>query len=97
MSSNRSISIDSKPDPKVFIYDHIVDENESQESVFENVAKPIVDYCLEGYNGTIFAYGQTGSGKTYTIQGPNVEDVESGAESEESVGIMPRAFAYIFS
>lgn len=97
VSSNRSISIDSKPDPKVFVYDHIVDENESQESVFENVAKPIVDYWLEGYNGTIFAYGQTGSGKTYTIQGPNVEDIESGNEFEESVGIMPRAFAYIFS
>ena len=95
--NSRSISIDSKPDPKTFIYDHIVDENESQESVFENVAKPIVDYWLEGYNGTIFAYGQTGSGKTYTIQGPDIEDIESGAESEESVGIMPRAFAYIFS
>lgn len=51
---------------------------------------------MEGYNGTIFAYGQTGSGKTYTIQGPDIEDVESGIESEENLGIMPRAFDYIF-
>ena len=28
------------------------------------MAKPVIDNCLEGYNGTIFAYGQTGSGKT---------------------------------
>ena len=34
------------------------------------MCKKICDYCLEGYNGTIFAYGQTGSGKTYTLFGP---------------------------
>jgi hypothetical protein len=51
---------------------------------------------MEGYNGTIFAYGQTGSGKTYTIQGPNYEDIENGTEGEEKIGIMPRAFEYIF-
>jgi len=52
---------------------------------------------MEGYNGTIFAYGQTGSGKTYTIQGPNFEDIENGTDSEENIGIMPRAFEYIFN
>ena len=40
-----------------------------QESMFEKVAKDVVDSAFEGYNGTIFAYGQTGSGKTFTITG----------------------------
>ena len=33
-----------------------------QETVFNEVAKDVVDGCFEGYNGTIFAYCQTGSG-----------------------------------
>jgi len=35
--------------------------------MFNIIAKPIADGCLEGYNGSIFAYGQTGAGKTFTI------------------------------
>lgn len=92
-----SVTIDSKPEPKIFNYDYVVSEEETQESVFTNVAKPIADYWMEGYNGTIFAYGQTGSGKTYTIQGPDYEDIENGIENEETIGIMPRSFVYIFN
>ncbi len=59
---------------------------------------PIVNSCLDGYNGTIFAYGQTGSGKTHTIQGPidyeNVTDLSK--EELENRGIMPWAFEYLF-
>ena len=33
------------------------------------MAKPVIQNCLDGYNGTIFAYGQTGSGKTFTMSG----------------------------
>ena len=60
-----------------------------QSTIFETIAKDVVDSALEGYNGTIFAYGQTGSGKTYTITG--------GAEHYEDRGIIPRTLAYIFS
>jgi len=42
-------------------------------TIFNHIAKPIADSCLQGYNGTIFAYGQTGAGKTYTIQGPGLQ------------------------
>ena len=51
-------------------YDYIAGENSTQNEIFENCAKKICDYSLEGYNGTIFAYGQTGSGKTHTLFGP---------------------------
>ena len=51
-------------------YDYIAGENSTQNEIFENSAKKICDYSLEGYNGTIFAYGQTGSGKTHTLFGP---------------------------
>ena len=59
-----------------------------QETVFNEVAKDVIDGCFEGYNGTIFAYGQTGSGKTFTITG--------GAERYADRGIIPRTLSYIF-
>jgi hypothetical protein len=62
--------------------------------MFENVALPVTECFLEGYNCTIFAYGQTAAGKTFTIQGPDTDqdDVEF-----ESRGLMQRSFEYIFS
>lgn len=54
-------------DNREFIFDYVAIPQVSQQDVFEKVARPITDSCLQGYNGTIFAYGQTGSGKTFTI------------------------------
>ena len=54
---------------ETFSFDFVGGEDVQQEEIFVKVGKPIVDQCLQGYNGSIFAYGQTGSGKTYTIQG----------------------------
>lgn len=56
--------------------------------MFENIAKPVIDNGLDGYNGTIFAYGQTGSGKTYTM---------SGGDKWEERGIIPRTLEYLFA
>jgi hypothetical protein len=52
------------------------------------VAKPLVDHVLEGYNSTCFAYGQTGSGKTYCIFGP--------PDDKDKRGIVPRCMEYVF-
>ncbi|BGP26707.1 kinesin family member 11 [Rhodotorula toruloides] len=40
-----------------------------QGMLYTDVAKPILQQVLQGYNCTIFAYGQTGTGKTYTMEG----------------------------
>ena len=79
---------------KSFQFDAFFDEHTSQETVYEEVARPIIDGVLDGYNGTLFAYGQTGTGKTYTMMGdeeggggggggevdPNLVRVERNAE-----------------
>ena len=70
-----------------FSFHSIYHQNASQEEIFEGVAKPVIDNCLDGYNGTIFAYGQTGSGKTFTM---------SGGDLWEDRGIIPRVLSYIF-
>ena len=71
-----------------FQFNYILDMLTRQESVFEKVAKEVIDSAFEGYNGTIFAYGQTGSGKTFTMTG--------GAERYADRGIIPRSLSYIF-
>jgi len=37
--------------------------------VFEDIGKEILNHVYTGYDATIFAYGQTGSGKSFTIEG----------------------------
>lgn len=84
-------------DNKVFMYDYVADEKTTQESLFENVGKPIANSCINGYNGTIFAYGQTGSGKTFTIQGQGAEYISPESSSYPLRGILPRCFEFIFA
>lgn len=73
---------------KTFAFDAVYGQDSQQQSVYDESAFPLVESVLEGYNGTIFAYGQTGCGKTHTMMG--------SYESEETQGIIPKAFNHIF-
>ena len=73
---------------KTFSFDAVYGQDSLQQTVYDESAFPLVESVIEGYNGTIFAYGQTGWGKTHTMMG--------SYESEESHGIIPRAFSHIF-
>uniref|UniRef100_A0A8C5UQZ3 Centromere-associated protein E n=1 Tax=Microcebus murinus TaxID=30608 RepID=A0A8C5UQZ3_MICMU len=70
---------------KSFNFDRVFHSNETTKNVYEEIAAPIIDSAIQGYNGTIFAYGQTASGKTYTMMG-----------SEDYLGVIPRAIHDIF-
>lgn len=59
-----------------FTFDRVFDVNSNQKEVYMEAAKPIIDSVIDGFNGTVFAYGQTGSGKTFTMQGPDIENLE---------------------
>ncbi|XP_026165853.1 kinesin-like protein KIF15 isoform X2 [Mastacembelus armatus] len=92
VTSPNTVRLLSKPEPRTFTYDHVADMDTSQESVFNSVAKNIVESCMNGYNGTIFAYGQTGSGKTFTMLGPS----ELDNFTDDLRGVIPRSFEYLF-
>ncbi|XP_051123669.1 kinesin-like protein KIN-7N isoform X2 [Andrographis paniculata] len=68
-----------------FAFDHVFDQECSNETVYDRMIKGITDAAVEGFNGTAFAYGQTSSGKTFTMNG-----------SENNPGIIPRAVKDIF-
>lgn len=52
-----------------FVFDRLFDEDASQNDVYENTTRPLLDSILDGFNSTVFAYGATGCGKTHTILG----------------------------
>jgi len=79
--------VNNQMETRGFRFAHVFPVDATQEQVFEEVAAPVIDSCLAGYNGTIFAYGQTGSGKTYTM---------SGGDSWEERGLIPRVFTRLF-
>jgi kinesin family protein 3/17 len=74
--------------PKTFTYDCTYGPDSIQEQVYTDTGYPIVESCIQGYNGTIFAYGQTGTGKTFTMEGEETP--------HEKRGIIPRSFEQIF-
>ncbi|XP_071495658.1 uncharacterized protein [Diadema antillarum] len=45
----------------------------SQELIFGDLGRQLLDASFDGYNACLFAYGQTGSGKTYTMMGDETE------------------------
>ncbi len=73
---------------KNFTFDGVYDTKSTTENIYNEIAYPLVEGVLEGYNGTVFAYGQTGCGKSYTMQG--VKDPQTQR------GIIPRSFEHIF-
>ncbi|XP_076450542.1 osmotic avoidance abnormal protein 3-like isoform X2 [Babylonia areolata] len=79
---------DPKAPPKMFTFDGSYYTESTTETIYNDIAYPLVEGVTEGYNGTIFAYGQTGCGKSYTMQGVT--------EPATQRGIIPRAFDHIF-
>ncbi|KAL8622264.1 Kinesin-like protein kif3a [Nucella lapillus] len=83
-----TVTADSAEPPKTFTFDIAFGPDCKQLDVYNQVARPVVNCVVEGYNGTIFAYGQTGTGKTYTMEGVRA--------IPEKRGIIPNSFAHIF-
>ncbi|RZF32357.1 hypothetical protein LSTR_LSTR001821 [Laodelphax striatellus] len=79
---------DCSAPPKVFTFDGVYYINSTTEQIYNEIAYPLIEGVLEGYNSTVFAYGQTGCGKSFSMQG--VKDPASQR------GIIPRAFEHIF-
>lgn len=71
-----------------FTFDHVYDQDNTQEEVYQQSAKQVVLSCLQGYNAAIIAYGQTGTGKTYTMEGELQGPLR---------GIIPRTVEDIFT
>lgn len=85
---SRSLTLSSGKHNTSYVFDKVFSPDTTQIEVFQEIL-PFVQSALDGDSVCIFSYGQTGSGKTYTLEGDS--------SSEERMGIIPRAAAFVFS
>ncbi|KAJ9091447.1 hypothetical protein QFC19_009087 [Naganishia cerealis] len=69
-----------------YAFDRVFSKDSTQEEVFENTAKPVLEGLFDGFNATVFAYGATGCGKTHTVSG-----------TKEDPGIIYRTMRELFN
>ena len=46
--TSNTIQIDSKPDPKTFVFDYVAGQNIGQDEIFNIIGKPLTISCFEG-------------------------------------------------
>ncbi|KAF7968207.1 hypothetical protein HWV62_31635 [Athelia sp. TMB] len=85
-SSSESAMGQERKEVYNFGFDRVFEPHSTQAEVFEEVSQ-LAQSCTDGYNVCIFAYGQTGSGKSFTMEGGN---------TEETMGMIPRAVEQVF-
>ncbi|EGC39048.1 hypothetical protein DICPUDRAFT_96678 [Dictyostelium purpureum] len=85
----RTIHITSPQNSTAYRFSKVFQPTTTQESFYNEVARPLVDDVLNGFNVGIIAYGQTGAGKTYTQFGKDIGD-ELPLTEQEGYGITPR-------
>ncbi|KAF8137524.1 P-loop containing nucleoside triphosphate hydrolase protein [Boletus edulis] len=56
-----------------FPFTSCYDQSSTQEEIFEQDVRPLIDVVYSGVTVTIFAYGVTSSGKTHTMQGTKAQ------------------------
>ena len=90
------ITIDEKSNSlfvndRSFTFDTVFGTKCTQDYVYEESVRDLLDSSFNGYNTTIFAYGQTGSGKTYTMGTASDSELNN-----DEKGILPRMIYDIF-
>ncbi|OMJ71462.1 hypothetical protein SteCoe_30329 [Stentor coeruleus] len=68
-----------------YVFHRIFSKETSQQDLFEEVGRPLVDNIMRGINGILLAYGASGAGKTHSLLGDH-----------EQEGIVQRALEEIF-
>ncbi|KAJ1970691.1 Kinesin- motor protein [Dimargaris xerosporica] len=93
----REVHVKAHPNDKLmgktYTFDRVYGPDSQQANIYRDVALPILEEVLLGYNCTIFAYGQTGTGKTYTMEG-DLSCPQGRCTAE--AGIIPRTLFQLF-
>ena len=80
-----------------FKFDRVFGSFTTQEEIFDQTLRPIVDDVLSGFEATVFAYGQTGTGKTYTMEGAIDDEADMGKFHFDKSTKAPSACIYNYT
>jgi hypothetical protein len=84
--ASSSASVKETRGTREFVFDRVYGPLTQTTEVFNDLARVVVEKCMQGYNGCVFCYGQTGSGKTFTMHG-----------QKKTPGLVPQAIEAIFA
>ena len=76
-----------------FEFKNVLGRAATQQQCFTATTLPLVEFLLDGFNGTVLAYGQTGAGKSHTMFGPDEAATTYGAADR---GFCARAIGAVF-
>lgn len=93
INTTDDVGIAAKMNSKIYTVDKVFGPSASQRLVFEEIAEPLFQDFVKGYNCTILVYGMTSTGKTYTMTGD--EKLYNG-ELGDAAGIIPRVLFKLF-
>lgn len=93
INTSEDVGITAQMNSKTYTVDKVFGPSANQKLIFEEIAEPLFDDFLRGYNCTVLVYGMTSTGKTYTMTGD--EKLYNG-DLSESAGIIPRILFKLF-
>lgn len=86
-SNTINITFDGKR--KNFTFNYVYDMHTTQDMIYSDIGKQVVNNSFCGYNSCVFAYGESGTGKSHTMMGE--------FSSPEKVGLIPRVCQELFN
>ncbi|CCH58513.1 hypothetical protein TBLA_0A07230 [Henningerozyma blattae CBS 6284] len=93
INTSDEVGIAAHMNSKTYTVDKVFGPSASQDLMFKEIAEPLFEDFIKGYNCTILVYGMTSTGKTYTMTGD--EKLYDG-ELSDSAGIIPRVLFKLF-
>lgn len=93
INTTDDVGITAQMNSKTYTVDKVFGPSANQTLIFKEIAEPLFEDFLKGYNCTVLVYGMTSTGKTYTMTGD--EKLYNG-ELSDSAGIIPRILFKLF-
>ncbi|AAS51237.1 ACR010Cp [Eremothecium gossypii ATCC 10895] len=93
INTTDEVGIAAKMNSRTYTVDKVFGPSADQSLIFKEIAEPLFDDFMKGYNCTVLVYGMTSTGKTYTMTGD--EKLYDGQLSD-SAGIIPRIMFKLF-
>ena len=94
INTTGDIGITAQLNSKKYLVDKVFGPSASQSLIFNEVAQPLFNDFIQGYNCTMLVYGMTSTGKTYTMTGDEITNQENFLS--DKAGIIPRIMFKLF-